>query len=788
MQGERLEIIINRAIKKANEFCHEYLTLEILLWAMLHDKQVVSVISECGAKSEEIEKELLEFLKNNENIGLLTEEQIERLSQEQFVDKELRDLAREGGIRYQPNPTVALQRVIQKAALHVQSSGKKQIMGIHLLVALFAEDESFALYLLTKSGLERFQVVQVVAHGIDTPLTSESAEAFPVGGEEAHTSTKKKSALFEYAINLNEMAAGGRIDPLIGRGDELERIFQILCRRRKNNPLLVGDAGVGKTAIAEGLAWSIIHGKVPSIIKNMTIYSLDLALLLAGAKYRGDFEERLKQVLKELSLLFDQGKESILFIDELHTVMGAGSTGNGSMDASNLLKPALAQGKIRFMGSTTHEEYRRFVEKDPAFGRRFQKLDISEPTDEETYKILQGLKSKFEEHHGVKYSNAVLKTAVELAVKHLSDRKNPDKSIDVIDEAGAMMRLLPENRRKSSVTVKDIEHVISKMAKIPIRSVAHDERDRLKSLKNDLKLVIFGQEGAVSSVVDSILLSRSGLGHAEKPMGSFLFAGPTGVGKTELAKQLAFHLNIHFERFDMSEYMEKHAVAKLIGAPPGYVGFDQGGLLTDAIKKYPHSVLLLDEIEKAHSDIFNILLQVMDHGELMDAHGRKTDFRNIIFIMTTNAGASESESGSIGLSSSSGTTSNKRDLAIKSFFSPEFRNRLDGIIHFNSLPESEILKIVDKFLLELELKLASKNVELVVVDEVKKWLMKRGFDPKMGARPIARVIDSLIKRPISSEILFGKLILGGKISVKLKNDEIDFEFHTKDKIESPIER
>lgn len=787
MMSKKLESIINTAIKKANELRHEYLTLEGVLWAMLEDEQVVDVLKNCGADSDEIREELEKFLYDESNFSILNNDQIKTLSERQFIDEDLRKLAAESGIMYQPEISLSLQRVLQRAAMHVQSSGKKTIRGVNLLVAMFQEKESYAVYTLVKKGIQRFDVVKYIAHGVDSPATDEPevgredeelGGAYSAGGTIPGRGKKKATALDEYAVNLNQLAEKNKIDPIVGREDEIQRVIQILCRRRKNNPLLVGDAGVGKTALAEGLAWSIVNNKVPEVLSKTTIFALDMASLLAGAKFRGDFEQRLKNVVKDLEKRGDNGDETVLFIDELHTVMGAGATGSGSMDASNLLKPALAAGRIRVLGSTTHEEYRKFIEKDPAFSRRFQKIDIDEPTLEDTYKILQGLRSRFEEHHGVKYSNTILKDAVDLGHRYISDRKNPDKSIDIIDEAGASIQLLANSDQRTNVTRRDLELVVAKLAKIPQVSVTSNEKEKLKGLKEHLKMTIYGQDEAVDKVSDAILMSRSGLGHEGRPVANFLFAGPTGVGKTELAKQLSLRLSCHLERFDMSEYMEKHSVAKLIGAPPGYVGHDQGGILTDAIKKNPHCILLLDEIEKAHPDIFNVLLQVMDHGKLTDAQGRTTDFRNVIIIMTTNAGAQEMESGAIGLGGATTTNTARRDRAIKNYFTPEFRNRLDGIIHFNKLDSSFIVQIVEKFLYELEEKLAAKQVALEVTEQAKDWLAREGYDPKMGARPISRLIDQKIKKPLSNEVLFGELEKGGKAIIDLDQDgeELTFKF------------
>jgi ATP-dependent Clp protease ATP-binding subunit ClpA len=776
MISQRLNIIFNNAIKKANELNHEFLTLEGILWALLQDEQVVEVMGECGGDVGSIKSELDGFLLNKNNFSVLSPEEVENLARSQFDDDKIRELAEGSGIKYQPEISMALQRVIQRAALHVRSSNKEKIRGINLLVAMFPEKESFAIYLLEKAGIRKFDIIKRIAHSFDKPATTEEDYEVEVGGDVSATPKKEKSPLKDFTMNLNEMAEKGKIDPIIGRVPELKRVYQILCRRRKNNPILVGEAGVGKTAMAEGLAWSIINNKAPSFLENTTVYALDLGSLLAGTKFRGEFEERLKGVIKELIANKEAGQDSILFIDEIHTLMGAGATGSGTVDASNLLKPALSGGLIRCLGSTTFEEYRKFIEKDHAFNRRFQKIDIKEPSKEDTFKILQGLRPKFEEHHGVKYSNKVLKESIELSERYLTDRKLPDKAIDIIDEAGAANNLLPKNKRKSKITINDVENIISSLAEVPKKSVSGSDRERLKDLSGALKLLIFGQDSTIEKLSDSILLSRSGLREIEKPMGCFLFTGPTGVGKTELSKQLAEALSINFARFDMSEYMEKHAVAKLIGAPPGYIGHDEGGLLTEIVKKTPHCVLLLDEIEKAHPDIFNILLQVMDRGVLTDSQGRMSDFRNVILIMTTNAGAKEMEAGSIGLGAKINNFSAKRDQAIKNFFSPEFRNRLDAILHFNKLTEDNVLKIVEKFLFQLEIKLSEKNVELLILDELKHWLAKKGYDPKMGARPISRLIDHKIKRPLSQEILFGKLENGGKVKVSLQNDDIHFEF------------
>ncbi len=776
MQSISLELILNLAFHKANQLKHEYLTIEIIFLSVLTDPEVQNILRQCGADLDKMNEELLSFINDESNFSILTDEEIKELSAKQFTNPSFRLLASENGILYQPEVSLSLGRMFQRAAIHVQSSGKKDILGVNLLIATFNEEESFVSYLLNAHGVLKFDVVKLIAHGIDMPSNSDTTL-----NEEIRSSlgSKKLSALEEYCLNLNDEALKNHIDPIIGRTDEIERVAQILSRRRKNNPLLVGEAGVGKTAIAEGLAYRIVMGEVPDLLKNATIFSLDLASLLAGTKYRGDFEQRLKNVIKELISYNDDGKgEAILFIDEIHTIMGAGATSGGSMDASNLLKPSLSSGKLRCIGSTTYEEYRKFIEKDSAFNRRMQKVDVDEPTLDDTFKILMGLKHKFEEHHGVKYSNTIIKLIVDLSHKHITDRKNPDKSIDIMDEVGAMIRILPQSKRHVNISKKDIESVVASMAKIPKMSVHSDEREKLKSLKSNLKMMIFGQDEAVEKVADSILLSRSGLGSELKPIGSFLFTGPTGVGKTELAKQLAKELGVQIERFDMSEYMEKHSVAKLIGSPPGYVGHENGGILTDVIKKHPHAILLLDEIEKAHPDIFNILLQIMDHGSLTDSHGRATDFRNVILIMTSNAGAKEMEGGSIGIYKEANAPTFKRDQSLKNFFTPEFRNRLDAIVHFNKLGEEQILKIVDKFIILLEIKLAMKNVELKVDESVRIHLAKIGFDPQMGARPLARIIDVEIKKPLSHEILFGKLEKGGLVVVSLDdiNHKITFKF------------
>lgn len=782
MISQKLEQILNKAIKRANEKKHEFLTLESVLLAMLEDEAVYEVLMESGANIEDLKHDLVDFLNEDSNFSLLTDEEITELNKKQFGNEQLRDVAKENGILYQPEISLSLQRVIQRAAIHIQSSGKKSIQAINLLVAMFSEKESHATYFLERQGVSRIDIVEKISHGADRPLTSEQ-EDVNVGQENGNGETfrreeKYEKALSEYTTNLNDLARAGKIDPIVGRENEIHRIIQILCRRRKNNPILVGDAGVGKTAIAEGLAKAIVEKKVPEALATTTVYSLDMASLLAGTKFRGDFEERLKLVLGALEKK-NETTGSILFIDEIHTIIGAGATSGGSLDASNLLKPALSRGQIRCMGSTTFEEYRKYFEKDQALNRRFQKVDVLEPSVDDAIKIVQGIKPKFEEHHKVTYPDEVISAVVSLAQKHIAERKLPDKAIDVIDEVGSYIRLSPDREIGAVVTMDDIEKVIAQIARIPQKSISLNEKEKLKNLDRDLKMMIYGQDGAVEKVANSLILSRSGLGHQNKPIASFLFTGPTGVGKTELAKQLAHIMGINFVRIDMSEFMEKHTVSKLIGAPPGYVGFEEGGVLTDAIHKNPYSVLLLDEIEKAHPEVFNILLQVMDNGALTDSNGRTSDFRNVILIMTSNAGAKEMESGSIGLGGSRGgeINSSKRDQALKNIFTPEFRNRLDAIITFNKLALSNIEKVVGKFLMELEHQLTEKKVELEVSDAAREWLGRHGYDEKLGARPIIRIIDEKIKRPLAHEILFGRLEKGGRVVIDVKNNELDFTFH-----------
>ncbi len=775
MISSSLETLLNMAIKRANQKKHEFLTLENVLLSLLEDQTVIEVLNDCGANIDGLKKELTEFLDDPKHFSVLSDEEIEDLNKKQFVNEQLRELAKESGIFYQPEISVSLQRVIQRSALHVQSSGKKSIQAINLLVALFSEKESHASYFLRKQGVQRIDVVEKIAHNVDRAVTSDK-HAQEVHSDPLKKEDKYEKALSDFTSNLNKLAKMGKLDPVIGREDELKRLIQVLSRRRKNNPILVGDAGVGKTAIAEGLAQKIIAGDVPSALSETIVYSLDMASLLAGTKFRGDFEERLKIVLQALE---EKNKEggSILFIDEIHTIIGAGSTSGGSLDASNLLKPALSKGLIRCMGSTTYEEFRKFFEKDAALNRRFQKIDIKEPSVEDTVQIIEGLKQRFEEHHQVSYSQEVILAAVDLAQKHINERKLPDKAIDVIDEVGAYIQLKPEDQRNKEVQISDIEHIVAQIARIPQKSISANERDKLRNLGRDLKFLIYGQDEAVSMVSDAIIMSRSGLGNQNKPIASFLFTGPTGVGKTELAKQLSATMGIHFKRIDMSEYMEKHSVAKLIGAPPGYVGFEQGGVLTEEINQNPYCVLLLDEIEKAHPDVFNILLQVMDHGALTDSNGRTTDFKNVVLIMTSNAGAKEMESGSIGLGNKAGNIdTTKRDQAIKRFFTPEFRNRLDAIVNFNKLNDENIHKVVRKFIMELENQLVDKKIEVEVSKEVIEYLAQEGFDDKLGARPIARIIDEKIKKPLANEVLFGKLEGGGKVKIALKDGSLTFNF------------
>ena len=741
MIAQELEVSLHMAFVEARQQRHEFITVEHLLMALLDNPSAAEVLRACAANIEDLRKSLATFIKENTpTVG--------------------------GNEEVDTQPTLGFQRVIQRAIMHVQStgSGKKEVTGANVLVAIFGEKDSHAVYYLHQQGVTRLDVVNFIAHGIkksDPPEPAKSNENSSNEADKEEGGDAKGSPLEQFTQNLNQLARDGKIDPLIGREHEVERVIQVLCRRRKNNPLLVGEAGVGKTAIAEGLAWRITQNDVPEVLGDATVYSLDMGALLAGTKYRGDFEQRLKGVLKQLK----DHPNAILFIDEIHTLIGAGAASGGTLDASNLLKPALSNGAMKCIGATTFTEYRGIFEKDAALSRRFQKVDVVEPTVEQTIEILKGLKTRFEEHHSVKYAVGALQAAAELSAKFINDRHLPDKAIDVIDEAGAAQRILPANKRKKTITRAEVEEIVAKIARIPPASVSSDDRGKLKTLDRDLKSVVFGQEPAIDALAAAIKMARSGLGKDDKPIGSFLFSGPTGVGKTEVAKQLAYVLGIDLIRFDMSEYMERHAVSRLIGAPPGYVGFDQGGLLTEAITKKPHSVLLLDEIEKAHPDVFNVLLQVMDHGTLTDNNGRKADFRNVIIIMTTNAGAETMNKATIGFT-------NKREQGdemgdIKRLFTPEFRNRLDSIVNFRSLDETIILRVVDKFLLTLEGQLAEKKVEVTFSDALRKYLAKKGFDPLMGARPMQRLIQDTIRRALADELLFGRLVDGGRLSVDI---------------------
>ncbi len=744
MIAQELEVSLHMAFVEARQQRHEFITVEHLLLALLDNPSAAEVLRACAANIEDLRKSLSTFIKENTPTVSGTDE----------VDTQ---------------PTLGFQRVIQRAIMHVQStgSGKKEVTGANVLVAIFGEKDSHAVYYLHQQGVTRLDVVNYIAHGIkktDPPETPKSSDPGPTGEgekEEASEGNGKGSPLEQFTQNLNQQARDGKIDPLIGREHEVERVIQVLCRRRKNNPLLVGEAGVGKTAIAEGLAWRITQGDVPEVLSDSTVYALDMGSLLAGTKYRGDFEQRLKGVLKQLK----EQPHAILFIDEIHTLIGAGAASGGTLDASNLLKPALSSGAMKCIGATTFTEYRGVFEKDAALSRRFQKVDVVEPTVEQTVEILKGLKSRFEDHHSVKYAVGALQAAAELSAKYINDRHLPDKAIDVIDEAGAAQRILPKNKQKKTITRTEVEEIVAKIARIPPASVSSDDRGKLKSLDRDLKSVVFGQDPAIDALAAAIKMARSGLGKPDKPIGSFLFSGPTGVGKTEVAKQLAYILGIDLIRFDMSEYMERHAVSRLIGAPPGYVGFDQGGLLTEAVTKKPHCVLLLDEIEKAHPDVFNVLLQVMDHGSLTDNNGRKADFRNVIIIMTTNAGAETMNKAVIGFTTQREAGDEMAD--IKRLFTPEFRNRLDAIVSFRALNEEIILRVVDKFLLQLEGQLAEKKVEVTFTDPLRKQLAKKGFDPLMGARPMQRLIQDTIRRALADELLFGRLVDGGRLTVDI---------------------
>ncbi|MBL4800826.1 MAG: ATP-dependent Clp protease ATP-binding subunit ClpA [Emcibacter sp.] len=740
-----LEHTLHRAVGEANLRKHEFATLEHLLFGLLDDKDAVSVLRACDVNVRQLRAEIKAYL-----------------------DVELENIKTEQG--GEASPTSGFQRVIQRSILHVQSSGREEVTGANVLIALFSERESHAVYFLQQYDMTRLDAVSYVSHGLAKSSGKISEEESPIGAEEDfEEQEKEETALEKYCVDLNEKARAGKIDRLIGRKHEVERTIQILCRRSKNNPLYVGDPGVGKTAIAEGLARHIVEKKVPEVLQNATIFSLDMGTLLAGTRYRGDFEERLKAVISEI----EEHDGAILFIDEIHTIIGAGATSGGAMDASNMLKPALSSGAIRCIGSTTYKEYRSHFEKDRALLRRFQKIDIKEPTIPETKEILKGLRKYFEEHHGVKYSDDVIDAAVDLSSRHITDRKQPDKSIDVIDEVGASQMLLPPEKRKTDISIEDVEVVVSKIARIPAKSVSKDDTAVLASINTDLKRVIYGQDKAIEVLTDAIKLSRAGLRQDDKPIGSYLFCGPTGVGKTEVTKQMASLLGLELHRFDMSEYMERHSVSRLIGAPPGYVGYDQGGLLTDAVDQSPHCVILLDEIEKAHPDIYNILLQVMDHGRLTDSNGKKIDFRNVILVMTTNAGAMEMSKEAIGFGASG--REGEDEEAIKKLFTPEFRNRLDATVPFKSLSMGVMGQVVEKFVLELEMQLEERNVHISLTPAAKTWLSEKGYDRLYGARPLARTIQEYIKKPLANELLFGKLVNGGEVLVRLKEDKLIFD-------------
>ena len=749
MIAQELEVSLHMAFMDARQKRHELITVEHLLLAMIDNPTAADVLRACGAKFEVLRAELNQYI----------EEHTPTLAGEDEVDTQ---------------PTLGFQRVIQRAMLHVQSSGKKEVTGANVLVAIYGEKDSHAVFFLHQQGITRLDIVNFISHGVaKVPENNGKTEG---ESAEADAEAAPAGALDNYTLNLNVQVAAGKIDPLIGRAPELERVIQTLCRRRKNNPLLVGEAGVGKTAIAEGLASRIVNKDIPEVLANATVYSLDMGALLAGTKYRGDFEQRLKAVMKQLA----EKPDAILFIDEIHTLIGAGAASGGTLDASNLLKPALSNGSLKCIGATTYQEYRGIFEKDHALSRRFQKVDVNEPSVAETIEILKGLKSRFEEHHSVKYSASAIVTAAELAAKYINDRHLPDKAIDVIDEAGAAQRILPKSKQKKVIGNKEIEDIIAKIARIPPKNISSDDRSALKTLERDLKAVVFGQDKAIEVLTSAVKMARSGLGQQNKPIGSFLFSGPTGVGKTEVAKQLAYIMGVELIRFDMSEYMERHAVSRLIGAPPGYVGFDQGGLLTEAITKQPYSILLLDEIEKAHPDIFNILLQVMDHGTLTDNNGRKADFRNVTIIMTTNAGAANLSQAAIGFTNAKQAGDEAAD--IKRLFSPEFRNRLDATVSFKSLSQEIIIRVVDKFLMQLEDQLHEKKVEVTFSDALKNYLGKKGFDPLMGARPMARLIQDTIRKALADELLFGRLANGGAVHVDIDDkDEVKLVFETDSK-------
>ncbi|ACK49718.1 ATP-dependent Clp protease, ATP-binding subunit clpA [Methylocella silvestris BL2] len=750
--SRNLEQSLHRALAVANERHHEYATLEHLLLSLTDDTDASSVLRACSVDLDQLKKNLRDY-----------------------IEQELDNLVGDG--REDAKPTAGFQRVIQRAVIHVQSSGREEVTGANVLVAIFAERESHAAYFLQEQDMTRYDAVNYISHGIakrpglsDPSKTPRGAEEDPESreakeGKDTGESKKKEGALDAYCVNLNKKARDGRIDPLIGREAEVQRTIQVLCRRHKNNPLLVGDPGVGKTAIAEGLARKIVKSEVPEVLAEATVFALDMGTLLAGTRYRGDFEERLKQVMKEI----ENHKNAILFIDEIHTVIGAGATSGGAMDASNLLKPALAQGTLRCIGSTTYKEYRQYFEKDRALVRRFQKIDVNEPSVPDAIEIMKGLKPYFEEFHKIRYTNEAIKAAVELSARYIHDRKLPDKAIDVIDETGASQMLLPENKRKKTIGIKEVEATIATMARIPPKTVSKDDAEVLEHLTQTLERVVYGQNAAISALTSAIKLARAGLRDGEKPIGSYLFSGPTGVGKTEVARQLAVALGVELVRFDMSEYMERHTVSRLIGAPPGYVGFDQGGLLTDSIDQHPHCVLLLDEIEKAHPDLYNILLQVMDHGKLTDHSGKQVDFRNVILIMTTNAGASDMQRESFGFTA--GKRKGEDVEAINRMFAPEFRNRLDAVVTFGHLPHEVIVKVVDKFIMQLEAQLADRNVTIELADDARAWLVEHGYDERMGARPMARVIQQTIKTPLADEVLFGRLKNGGTVRVVVTEED-----------------
>ena len=751
MLSRNLERSLHQALALAKERSHEFATLEHLLLSLTDDSDCIAVLKACGVGIGKLKEQLSDYLDNELNNMMINRHE-------------------------DPKPTSSFQRVIQRAAIHVQTSGRQEVTGANVLVAMFSERESHAVFFLQEQDMSRFDAVNYISHGIaKVPAGSEERVAKGTdeqGEQQVEDTNDKLEALKAYCIDLNQKARDGKIDPLIGRSHEIERTIQVLCRRTKNNPLYVGDAGVGKTALAEGLAFRIVKGEVPDVLEDAIIYSLDMGALLAGTRYRGDFEERLKAVVNEI----DSCENAILFIDEIHTVIGAGATSGGSMDASNLLKPALQNGSLKCIGSTTYKEYRSYFEKDRALVRRFQKIDVDEPSIDDAVKILRGLKPYYEKHHRVRYTAEAIRTAVELAARYINDRKLPDKAIDVIDEVGAAQRLLPESKRKKMVGVKDVEAVVAKIARIPPKSVSREDQKTLLNLERDLKTVVFGQTKAIESISTAIKMSRAGLREPEKPIGCYLFSGPTGVGKTEVAKQLALTMGIELIRFDMSEYMERHTVSRLIGAPPGYVGFDQGGLLTDAIYQHPHAVLLLDEIEKAHPDLFNILLQVMDHGKLTDHNGKHVDFRNVVLIMTTNAGASDLAKEAIGIGR--GKREGDDQEAIKNLFTPEFRNRLDATVSFSPLPPDVVTLVVDKFIIQLEAQLEDRGVTFELDNSARDWLVKEGYDEQFGARPMARVIQEHIKKPLADELLFGKLENGGIVKISVKNGKLQLNIKT----------